>query len=75
MGMLTRLTLWLGVLFIQGCSSSTQPPDPPAPPAKTVFDPLTSDLDKARSVQQTVDRNKEQTKNAIDAQERGDSPQ
>jgi hypothetical protein len=75
MGMLRRSTLWLGVLFIQACSSSTQPPAPPAPPAKTIFDPLTSDLAKARSVQQTVDRNKEETKNAIDAQERGDSPQ
>jgi hypothetical protein len=75
MAMLRHWTLWLGVLFIQACSSSTQPPDPPAPPAKTVFDPLTSDLDKARSVQQTVDRNKEETKNAVDAQERGDPPQ
>jgi hypothetical protein len=75
MGMLRRSTLWLGILFIQACSSSTQPPDPPAPPAKTVFDPLTSTLDKARSVQQTVDRNKEETRNAVDAQERGDSTQ
>jgi hypothetical protein len=75
MGMLRRSTLWLVILFTQACSSSTQPPDPPAPPAKTVFDPLTSDLDKARSVQQTVDRNKEEMKNAIDAQERGDSSQ
>jgi hypothetical protein len=75
MGMLRRSTLWLGILFIQACSSSTQPPDPPAPPAKTVFDPLSSSLDKARSVQQTVDKNKEDTKNAIEAQERGDSSQ
>jgi hypothetical protein len=75
MGMLRRSTLWLGILFIQACSSSTQPPDPPAPPAKTVFDPLTSTLGKARSVQQTVDRNKEETRNAVDAQERGDSTQ
>ena len=71
MGELKRWTLWLGILFIQGCSSSTQPPDPP-PPAKTVFDPLTSTLDRARSVQQTVDRQKQETERAIDAQERGD---
>ena len=71
MGMLRRSTLGLGILFIQACSSATQPP----PAAKTVFDPLTSNLAKARSVQQTVDRNKEETKNAIDAQERGDSTQ
>lgn len=72
MGVLKRWTLWLGVLFIQGCSSSSQPPDPP-PPAKTVFDPLTSTLDRARAVQQTVDQNKENTQRAIEAQERGDS--
>jgi hypothetical protein len=75
MGMLRRSTLWLGILFIQACSSSTLPSDPPAPPAKTVFDPLISDLNKARSVQQTVDRNKEETQNAVDAQERGESTQ
>ena len=74
MGMFRSSTLWLGILFIQACSSSAQPPVPP-PPAKTIFDPLTSDLDKARAVQQTVDRNKEQTKDAVDAQERGDSSQ
>jgi hypothetical protein len=75
MGVLKRWTLWLGILFIQGCSSSTQPPDPPTPPAKTVFDPLTSTLGRARSVQQTVDQNKESTQRAVDAQERGDSSQ
>ncbi len=69
MGMFRSSTLWLGILFIQACSSSAQPPDPRAPPAKTVFDPLTSDLEKARSVQQTVDRNTEETKNAADARE------
>lgn len=74
MGVLRRWTLWLGILFIQACSSSTQPPDPP-PPAKTVFDPLTSTLGRARSVQQTVDQNKERTQRAVDAQERGDPSQ
>jgi hypothetical protein len=71
---LNRWTLCLGILFIQGCSSSTQPPDPP-PPAKTVFDPLTSTLGRARSVQQTVDQNRENTQRAVDAQERGDASQ
>lgn len=72
MGVLRRWTLWLGILFIQACSSSTQPPDAP-PPAKTVFDPLTSTLDRARSVR--VDQNKERTQRAVDAQERGDPSQ
>jgi PBP1b-binding outer membrane lipoprotein LpoB len=61
-------TLLLAVLFIQGCSKADQPPDPSAaPPQKTVFDPLTQDLDKARAVQTTVDRQAEQTRNSADA--------
>ncbi|HEX3913890.1 MAG TPA: hypothetical protein VHW71_10315 [Steroidobacteraceae bacterium] len=55
------------ILFIAGCSS----PEPP-PPAKTVFDPLTQQMDKAREVQKTVDEAAARTKKAIDAQERGD---
>jgi hypothetical protein len=74
MGALRLSTMWLAVLFIQGCSSS-QAPDPPAPPAKTVFDPLTQQLDKARGVQKTVDQSAESTQKAVDSQERGDSSQ
>jgi hypothetical protein len=65
-------TVSLAFLFIQGCSSS-QPPDPPPPPAKTVFDPLTQQLDRARDVQNTVNQNAEATHKAIDSQERGDT--
>jgi hypothetical protein len=72
MGMLERWTLSLAVLFIQACSSG-QPPNPPPPPAKTVFDPLTQQMDKARGVQSTVDQGAANTQKAIDAQERGDS--
>ena len=36
-----------------------------------MFDPLTQQLDKARDVQKTVDENAEETRQAIDAQERG----
>jgi hypothetical protein len=74
MGVLVLWTLFLAVLFIQGCSSSSPPPDP-APPAKNVFNPLTQQIDKARAVQQTVDQNADSTRKSIDAQERGDSPQ
>jgi hypothetical protein len=56
------------VLFIAACSS----PEPP-PPAKTVFDPLTQQLDRARDVQKTVDENSEKLRKAADAQERGDT--
>jgi hypothetical protein len=72
MGMLERWTLLLAVLFIQACSSE-QPPNAPRAPAKTVFDPLTQQMDKARGVQNTVDQNAANTQKAIDAQERGDS--
>jgi hypothetical protein len=76
MGVLDASTVLLAVLFTQGCSSAVQPPDPPAaPPEKTVFDPLTQDLQKARGVQKTVDEQAQRTRNGIDSQERGDSPQ
>jgi hypothetical protein len=58
-------TVSLAFLFIQGCSSS----QPPPPPAKTVFDPLTQQLDRARDVQNTVNQNAEATHKAVDSQE------
>jgi hypothetical protein len=64
-----RWTMLMPVLFMAACSS----PDPP-PPAKTVFDPLTRQLDRARDVQKTVDENSEKLRKAADAQERGDTP-
>ena len=61
MGYVKCWTMALAVLFIAGCSA----PEPP-PPTKTVFDPLTKQLDKARDVQKTVDEAAEKTKKAID---------
>jgi hypothetical protein len=58
----------LSVLFTAACSS----PDPP-PPAKTVFDPLTRQVDRAREVQKTVDENAEKTRKEIENQERADN--
>jgi hypothetical protein len=58
----------LSILLIAGCSA----PEPP--PTKTVFDPLTRQMDKAREVQQTVDENAARTRKEIDSQERGDDP-
>jgi hypothetical protein len=66
MGYVKCWTMALSVLFIASCSS----PEPPPPP-KTVFDPLTQQLDKAREVQKTIDENAEKTRKAIDAEERG----
>jgi hypothetical protein len=56
-------------MFIASCSAS-QPP----PPAKTVFEPLTGQLDRAREVQKTIDENAERTRKALENQERGDKP-
>ena len=65
MGYVKCWTMALSVLFIAGCTSAEQPPP------KTVFDPLTQQIDKAREVQKTVDENAEKTRKAIDDQERG----
>jgi hypothetical protein len=71
MNILKISTVGPAILFILGCSSG-QNVDPP-PPAKTVFDPLTQQLDKARDVQKTVDQNADNTRKAVDVQERGDN--
>jgi len=62
-------TLAVAVLFTVGCSA----PPPPPPPAKTVFDPLTQNLERARDVQKTVDANADDTRKAVQAQENGDT--
>jgi hypothetical protein len=72
MGMLRISTVSLVVSFIVGCSSG-QSADPPPPPAKTVFDPLTQQMDRARDVQKTVDQHALDTRKALDAEERGES--
>lgn len=72
MDVLKISTIALAGSFILGCSSGKSAD--PAPPAKTVFDPLTQQLDRARDVQKTVDRNADETRKAVDYQERGDSP-
>jgi len=72
MGMLKLSSLALAVLFIIGCAPKRDPDQPP-PPAKTVFDPLTQNLDKAHGVQQAADANADATRKAVDSQERGDS--
>jgi hypothetical protein len=61
--------LALAILSSAGCASKEPPP-----PAKTVFDPLTQQLDRARDVQKTIDESAEKTRKAVDAQERGDPP-
>ncbi len=68
MGLGKVSTMSLSVLFIVSCAS----PEPP--PKKTVFDPLTQQLQRARDVQKTVDEHADATRKAVDNQERGDTP-
>lgn len=68
MSLVKITTIAMSVLFIVGCSSE----DPP-PPKKTVFDPLTHQLDRARDVQKTVDDSAAKQRAAVDSQERGDN--
>jgi len=44
-------------LVVAGCGASDEPaqPEQPATRRETVFDPLTSTIDRAEGVQQTVD--------------------
>ena len=63
------VTMALAVLFIASCSA----PEPPQPKTKTVFDPMTSQLDHARDVQKTIDESAERNRKAVDNQERGDN--
>jgi hypothetical protein len=49
----------LSIILVAGCSP------PPPPPEKTVFDPLTRQMDKAREVPKTVDENAERTRKEI----------
>jgi hypothetical protein len=73
MGIFGISAVSLAVMSILGCSAH-QSPDPPPPPPKTVFDPLTQQLGRAKGVQNTVDANTENMHKAVDSQERGDSP-
>ena len=72
MGIFGVSAVSLAVMSILGCSSH-QSPDPPPPPPKTVFDPLTQQLGRAKDVQNTVDANTQNMRKAVDAQERGDN--
>jgi hypothetical protein len=69
MSLVKITTIAMSVLFTVSCSSE----DPPPPPKKTVFDPLTHQLDRARDVQKTIDDSAAKQRAAVDSQERGDN--
>jgi hypothetical protein len=67
MGKLKFWTLSLSVLFISSCAS----PDPP-PPKKTVFEPMFQPVERAKAVQDTVNAQADETRKAVDSEERGE---
>lgn len=60
------MTLALSVSFIGACSSQSEPPK------KTVLEPMTQQVQRAKEVQGIADAQAESTRKAVDAQERGD---
>ena len=67
--------LILPSIFLAACSAGKNPePAPaPAPPQKTVFDPLTQQMDRARKVQGTVDEQQADTRKQLDSAENGEA--
>jgi hypothetical protein len=68
MGYVNWSSAALSLMFVASCSSREPPP-----PAKTVFEPMTHQIDKAREVQKSVDENAEKTRKEIENQERGEN--
>jgi hypothetical protein len=71
----SRFQKLIPLLLLGGCSAAVEPPPQPAPPAKTVFDPLLHSEDRARAVQGVIDQNAADTRKRIDAESEGsDAP-
>jgi hypothetical protein len=61
------------VLWLAACSAPHEPPPESPPRPKTVFDPLTQQMDRARAVQGTVDQHTADTRKQVEAAEGSDS--
>jgi len=71
MRMMKNGILALPLALLIGCSSGQDAA--PKPPQKTIFDPLTSQEQRARDVQKTLDQSEAAQRQALAAQERGDA--
>jgi len=65
--------LILPVILLAACSGGKDAEPEPAPPQKTVFDPLTQQMDRAQKVQGTVDEHQSDTRKQVDAAENGEA--
>ncbi len=68
-----KLIVWCAIaVTLAGCGSSetAEAPSQPAEPRPTVFDPLTSTIDRAQGVQQTVDEQAAAQRRRIEDAER-----
>jgi hypothetical protein len=63
--------LILPAICLAACSAGKDPE--PAPPQKTVFDPLTQQIDRAQKVQVTVDEHAADTRKQVEATENGEA--
>ena len=58
------------LVVLAGCGGSEQSEAPPPEPRPTVFDPLTSTLDRAEGVQQTLDEQAAELRRRVEEAER-----
>jgi hypothetical protein len=69
-----RRVVWWAIapLVLAGCggSESADPPAEPASRRETVFDPLTSTIERAQGVQQTVDEQAAEQRRRLEDAER-----
>jgi hypothetical protein len=67
-----RYRLWLTsvLLVLSACGGGAEPAAQQPKPEPTVFDPLTSTLDRAKAVQQTVDEQAAEQRKQIEQAER-----
>jgi len=65
--------LILPVVFLAACSAGKDAEPAPAPPQKTVFDPLTQQIDRAQKVQGTVDEHQADTRKQVESAENGEA--